>query len=273
MRLQLLGTAAAEGVPAIFCECDLCRKARERGGRDVRRRTAYAINADMLVDFGPDTFWQSVAFGVDLAAVRHIAVTHSHSDHLAPLELGWRRQGFSVSTSPLVIYGNTAVLDRVRSESGSSLEHLRIELQELRSGEWQDVGDRYGLLPLRAQHMADEEALNYVIREGGTSLIIANDTGWWPDETWSTLAGLGAGAAVIECTSAFRYPDQDTGHLGINGTLRMRDRMLESGVLAEDAIVVASHFSHNGGGLYDELTDFFVPRGIRVGFDGMVLEV
>ena len=31
MKIQYLGTGAAEGIPAIFCECDTCKKARELG--------------------------------------------------------------------------------------------------------------------------------------------------------------------------------------------------------------------------------------------------
>lgn len=32
MKIKYLGTAAAEGVPAIFCRCEVCRKIKG-GGR------------------------------------------------------------------------------------------------------------------------------------------------------------------------------------------------------------------------------------------------
>mgnify|MGYP002683362279 CR=1 FL=1 len=38
MRLFFLGTAAAEGYPAIFCDCANCEEARAQGGRSLRRR-------------------------------------------------------------------------------------------------------------------------------------------------------------------------------------------------------------------------------------------
>ena len=31
MKILYLGTGAAEGVPAVFCNCDTCREARRRG--------------------------------------------------------------------------------------------------------------------------------------------------------------------------------------------------------------------------------------------------
>ena len=31
MKIKYLGTAAAEGVPAIFCNCETCKEARKLG--------------------------------------------------------------------------------------------------------------------------------------------------------------------------------------------------------------------------------------------------
>ena len=36
MKLQYLGTAAAEGMPAVFCQCPICREAARPGGKDLR---------------------------------------------------------------------------------------------------------------------------------------------------------------------------------------------------------------------------------------------
>ena len=38
MKIQFLGTAAAEAAPAVFCACDHCRYAREKGGKEIRLR-------------------------------------------------------------------------------------------------------------------------------------------------------------------------------------------------------------------------------------------
>ncbi|MBR4222457.1 MAG: hypothetical protein IKR81_14960 [Victivallales bacterium] len=56
MRLRILGSAAAEGWPAMFCSCPACQKARANGGKDLRRRTAYLLDEDTLIDYGPDIY-------------------------------------------------------------------------------------------------------------------------------------------------------------------------------------------------------------------------
>ena len=50
MKVQFLGTAAAEGIPAIWCECEVCRKAKELKGKELRRRCSYLIDTDTIVD-------------------------------------------------------------------------------------------------------------------------------------------------------------------------------------------------------------------------------
>ena len=44
MKLTYLGTAAAEGVPALFCRCDFCRYARKAGGREIRTRAGALLD-------------------------------------------------------------------------------------------------------------------------------------------------------------------------------------------------------------------------------------
>ena len=44
MKLKYLGTAAAEGVPALFCTCEVCRKSMELGGKNIRTRSQAIID-------------------------------------------------------------------------------------------------------------------------------------------------------------------------------------------------------------------------------------
>ena len=56
MKIKYLGTAAAEGVPAIFCRCEVCRKSKAAGGRNIRTRSQSIIDDRLLLDFCLDTF-------------------------------------------------------------------------------------------------------------------------------------------------------------------------------------------------------------------------
>ena len=51
MKLQYLGTAAAEGWPALFCTCDNCARARAAGGKNIRtRRKALPCQAVLEIE-------------------------------------------------------------------------------------------------------------------------------------------------------------------------------------------------------------------------------
>lgn len=53
MKIRYLGTAAAEGWPALFCSCPICTKARAEGGRNLRTRTQAILDGELLLDFRP----------------------------------------------------------------------------------------------------------------------------------------------------------------------------------------------------------------------------
>jgi len=69
MRVKFLGTSAAEGWPAVFCQCVNCRRAKNAGGKNVRTRSSIMINTDLKIDFPPDTYHHVLKHGIELAAV------------------------------------------------------------------------------------------------------------------------------------------------------------------------------------------------------------
>ena len=84
MKFTYLGTAAAEGFPAIFCNCKFCNRARQIGGKNIRTRSQALINDDFLLDIPSDTYAHSLNFDVRLDKIKYLLITHSHSDHFSP---------------------------------------------------------------------------------------------------------------------------------------------------------------------------------------------
>ena len=82
MKLKYLGTAAAEGWPALFCKCESCERARKFGGKNIRTRSQSIIDNRLLIDFGPDTYLHVLQHHMPLEDIHHVLVTHSHIDHL-----------------------------------------------------------------------------------------------------------------------------------------------------------------------------------------------
>src|SRR5690554_4880767 len=95
MKLQFLGTAAAEGIPSLFCRCQVCQTARINGGRDIRTRSQAIVNDCLLIDFPCEAFYHSMKFGIDFSKLNHCIFTHVHGDHIYPREFYYLREGYT----------------------------------------------------------------------------------------------------------------------------------------------------------------------------------
>lgn len=279
MKLLFLGSSASESIPALWCECPNCRRAAELGGRNIRRRTSYLVNGATLVDFGPDANWQMKEFKVDPAAIERLLVTHSHIDHFNPVELLWRGGGFSISGRRIAFIANRAVVDsldacRKRNLPDCSSDALGLDVTVPEPGRPFRSGG-LEILPVRASHAPEECALNYVLTAAdGSRLLIANDTGWWSEESWELLRGMRLDIAVIEISMGIRMPyaEERGFHLGARAAIAFRDRLAELGAVTASTQVAVTHISHHVGATHDELEAYFRPYGMEVGFDGMTLE-
>lgn len=283
MFLKVLGSAAAEGWPAPFCVCEACREARRRGGKDLRRRTTYQLGETVHVDWGPDSYASMIAFGLDYSPLQHLFITHSHQDHWCPEELAWRRRGFAQlpTDSSLTIYGNRQVGERLGAVFARP-EELFMRFHLLDAFESTTLAGDLTAVALPASHADEEElALNYLFTAGGRSVVIGNDTGWWMPEVWEFLQQQALHVVVMDCTSGPlgtgpRDAEKSwvgSHHLNCEWVVEVRDELARRGALAEDCRFIANHFSHNGGWLHHQLEEYFTPRGIRVGYDGMEVEV
>ncbi|MDR0856754.1 MAG: hypothetical protein LBM78_05035, partial [Clostridiales bacterium] len=83
MKIRYMGTAAAEGIPAMFCACDTCRRALAAGGKNVMTRSQALIDDDLVVDFAADTYMHFLQAGKTLAGLKYALITHSHGDHVS----------------------------------------------------------------------------------------------------------------------------------------------------------------------------------------------
>ena len=78
LKIRYLGTAAAEGVPGVFCQCALCQHARRAGGRDIRTRSQALVDERLLIDFPPDTYLHTLYGGLELWKIHSCLITHNH---------------------------------------------------------------------------------------------------------------------------------------------------------------------------------------------------
>ncbi len=277
MKFKFLGTAAAEAVPALFCECDVCVNAAKNKGKDIRRRASYLLDDDTLVDFGPDAFAQSLEFDVDLLKIKRILFTHCHEDHLNPIELLWRRPGFSKVSKNIKIMGSNIILATLMQAYAkytciTDFETAFVTPVMLWHG--QEVTDEeLTVLPLNANHAPGKNAHFFSITKNGKNVLVGNDTGYFPEASWELLKGKKFDMVTLDGTMGFKYADSRDGHMGVNVVVEVRDRLREMGCIDDNTKVIVTHFSHNGNSTQADLEAFFVPKGIEVAYDGLTVEI
>ena len=108
MRVRMLGTGSADGLPNPFCTCATCEDARATGR--TRASSSALIDDVLLVDPGPNAGAAAGRQGVHLGAVEHVLITHGHPDHLAPEFLMWR--SWITGLPPVHLWGPAAALAR-----------------------------------------------------------------------------------------------------------------------------------------------------------------
>ena len=270
--IQILGSAAAEGIPAIFCSCRVCREALRNGGKDMRMRTAYKISERVRIDFGPDSIAQEHRFQLHSENLRHLFFTHSHWDHLDFTLLTCRSKGMSHPERLLHVYGNTGVMRTIREALDPELDYL-MELHQLEYFVPVELPEE-GLTfhPLIADHLYTEEPIIYAIRRGGKWLLIANDTGLPPEADWEYMHKLNMrfSAVIADCTGL--KLDLPRNHMGGKYTVEFMERLRSEGLMAESGRFIINHFSHNGGFTHAEAEEHFGRFGIVTGYDGMIVE-
>ncbi len=271
MRIQLLGTAAAEGWPGLFCRCRACDEARSLGGKNIRSRSSALIDDILKIDFPPDTLYHVFRHGLDLQKVEHLLFTHAHDDHFAVMELQYSSSMFLAAPLPntLNVYGGNEVTDRIRQSL--EMDRVPIRLHTLEYWKTAQAGP-FRVTPLAAHHDPDQTCFNFLIERDGKTFLYATDTGWYDPPTWEFLKRVKLDAVIVECTKGKIGGGYD-GHLSATQVVAIKEKLASDGVLRLEARVITTHHSHLGGLLHEELESVLSPHGIEVGFDGMVVEI
>lgn len=276
MKIRYLGTGAAEGIPALFCVCNVCRTARELGGHEVRTRSGAIIDGALKLDFPPDTYHHLLTYGLDITHLEHLLITHPHEDHYQVADLLYRVKGFGVlddGAKPLTVYGGKEVgeLLKTRFDNRQDAEQY-VRFTHMEPFKTVNIGG-YDVTALPSRHARQFESFIYLISKDGQNLLYAHDSGVFFDEVYDFLAGRAIDFISLDCT----YMDKDTrdqpenGHMGLPVNHVVREKLLEIGAATPNTTFVVNHFSHNGGLNHAALVD--AAEGFIVTHDGMELEV
>ena len=274
MKFRYLGTAAAEGIPAIFCDCERCQKARELGGRDVRHRSGAMVNGDVLIDLAPDLYAMKLGLDLDLARVRHIVFTHAHSDHLAGYELEMFLPGYAHirDRGLLTLYGSAytgqCVREAIRRIGENAFEGVEAFREVAPFAPFDAGGVTFTALP--SVHGCPGSYI-YLVEQDGVRLLYGNDSGRLKPEVLDYLRAHGPLTHVSLDTTNGELQTNYDGHMGFTEVRETREQMLAMGIANASTRFICNHFSHNGVLPYDEMRALMAPHGFDIAYDGMRL--
>ncbi len=276
MKIQYLGTAAAEGIPAIFCECETCKKTRERGGKNIRTRSQALIDDTILIDLPADTYLHFLQFNVPMHTIKTCLITHNHADHLYTNELEMRKKGFAhlEMTDPLTLYSDQSAYDAInKTIAFYNISESDVVNKLLVPGVTFEV-EGYKVTPVRASHNPKSSPVVFAIEKDGKSFLYGNDTSELIEESMNALKALGHPLDMIslDCTEACNHAEY-IGHMSLERCIAFRDTLKKEGIADENTVFILNHFSHNSKNvLYDDFVEIAKEHDFLVTYDGMVYE-
>lgn len=283
MKLTFLGTAAANAYPEAFCKCENCFRARQVGGKSLRKRSAALVDDDLLIDLGPDIMVAAQIHNISLVNVRFCLQTHPHADHLDLSHLLSRSPGFGVVGAPrLNFYASPFTLelaDRTfrRDLSGYGLvdeiaeDELNLKLNQIQPYEPFTIGP-YRVTAFRANHSPKNGAYLYAIEKDGCGIFYGTDTAKFFDETWQAFREHKLNFDIVVLDHTYGPDEPGSDHLSAHQVAEHVLRMREEGVLKENGRVYATHIAHEGNPVHEILSEFAKQHDYEIAYDGLVVE-
>lgn len=281
MKIKFLGTCAAEGFPAMFCQCPVCEKARKKGGKNIRTRSQAVIDDTILIDFPADTYMHVLTGGLDLIKIKALFITHAHDDHIYPWDIMYRESKYGHlknedEKEPLPVFATAAsgkdFVDIFNRKNVGEKDPKALIYKEIKPFcEYEIEG--YKIIPLKADHAKHLDPVIYLILKDNKALLYAHDTGYFPEETWEYLENRGVHLDFVslDCTSVMK-DYAVSNHMGLKACCDVKNQLMKNNA-DEKTVFILNHFSHNGGYIYDDLVPVAKEKGFLVSFDGAEFEI
>lgn len=283
MKLHFLGTGAAEGAPALFCQCETCQELRRRGEKEYHTRAQYLIDDTLGIEFPPDAYYHALRFGLRLGEISHLLITHSHMDHFYAHDFILRGYKYSDGKEkPLTIYGNAEVLKvfaectRREMKEIVAKNYTLVEVFPFQPFACGEKGE-YTVTPLLAQHGVGETPFVYLIEKGEKRYLHLTDTGRLPKESIDYLERYLQGKAVdfitFDCTFLYYTAGEVSRHMGLGDNRVMQEEFSLRGIADGHTRYAITHYSHNNKPLSEVLQKAKEEYGYIPAYDGLLVEI
>lgn len=290
MEFTFLGTGAAELYPGLWCTCEYCTKAREMGGRNIRRTSSAHFAEDCLIDFPADTFTQAERYGIDLLKTKLLLVTHSHEDHFYPQLLYWRyrpkeaekmsdeerfERGYprQQDLPTLHIFGNQCTYNMLVNQFNTDRfdEYaIKFTIPELYK-EYECNGVKF--IPMVANHLdrGTTTGLIYIIETKGKTFLYASDSGPYCEDTKACIASHKFDVVIMEQT--FGYAKKGNYHMDWKHAMEAMHFFEESKIWKKKPRIYWTHMSPHKTPPQYELEELLKETPIIPAYDGLKIEI
>lgn len=277
MEITFLGTAAADQIPSPYCDCLRCRYARQSRGHDIRKRCSYLINNDLLIDMNPDLLTACSMHNVNLLNMQYVLITHGHRDHFDIANLVVRKNGFFSKKTHFPDFTFVAPPSVMTLLENSEVKEHEIGLKRWPILPFDTVTlPPYHIKALPATHdFKIGDAVNYLIDDGQSKILIASDTAIYKKYVWPHLENLMIDQLIIECTvgTNVSYKEGQSRHLSIKGVNYMINKMKSINAITDKTSVCATHFTHEHCPSHKEMSKLLSKIGVECAYDGLIVNV
>jgi phosphoribosyl 1,2-cyclic phosphate phosphodiesterase len=264
VRVTVLGSGTSQGVPAIGCDCAVCKSSDPK---DHRTRPSILIDTlpngaerpftsdirSILVDTSTDLRMQALTH--DVRRVDAILFTHAHADHVFGLDDV--RPFNQMQRAPIPCYASRETASMLRhmfsyifqppAQRGGGLPQISLF----------NIGGPFTLgaleiVPVRVWH-----GRMPVVGFRVGSFAYLTDCNNIPDESWPLLDGV---RTII--LDALRHRPHST-HFSVSEALAVVERLGAA----------RAYFTHICHDLPHAETNAQLPAGVELAYDGLVLEI
>ncbi len=279
MKISVLGTSAATGMPLAFCNCTVCMQSRILGGKNIRKRSSIVINDELMIDLGPDSMNACNMYGIDAGRIKYLLQTHSHSDHFDAGHFVTRWSDYATKglghLDIVCSQGTAEDMNHWINENESIdlfdkkwQEDLKYKLHIVKHGEITRLGE-YEIVAVDSKHDPRVEALVYIISSNGKSIFYGTDMLKISEDAWKILENHRFDAVFLDQTYGKGF--NAGGHPDAGMVSDYVKTMKSKGIIDEKTVVYATHISHEGNAAHEEMEKEAKANGYKIAYDGMKL--